>query len=156
MGQGRLAVRSFGCMRRLSTPAAVAMLLMACCATAAWPQVPAPPESGSADLGVCGLSTADRTKASVESCTRCHDGSIPGSLAGMASSHPVDLDYAAAQAQRPGALMPASGLPPEVTLVEGKLTCTTCHDGRSTLRYHLSAPVSPKPSRLCLSCHDFR
>ncbi len=84
----------------------------------------------------------------------CHDGSAGAPIefrmgpdaTGM--SHPVEVDYAATVARQPDRYHPAAALPPELPLVNGKVACTTCHDG-----------ASPDPKRvvavprLCESCH---
>jgi hypothetical protein len=63
-------------------------------------------------------------------------------------SHPVDVDYAAVVARQPDRYEPPSRLPREVPLVEGKVTCTSCHDGRSPDAKRVVALES-----LCTSCH---
>lgn len=106
------------------------------------------------------------------SCFSCHDGSIAPEanvyfvtpLAGFENPvpshdlgaidgpHPVDVDYAAAEARRPGWLRPINQLPPELLLPEGLVTCTTCHSSRSREEKKVSLPVAG--SALCFSCHQ--
>jgi hypothetical protein len=103
---------------------------------------------------VCELEQVDRATASSRRCIACHDGTLgegfvfamPGSDIGM--SHPVDVDYEAAAARHPGEYVPRAQLPPEVPLVQGKVACTSCHDGRSSEPHHI-----PSYESLCLSCH---
>ena len=78
----------------------------------------------------------DVTKA----CATCHPGAI-----GYAS-HPTDIE-------------PRMHLPPDMILVNGKMTCVTCHvmhkveDGKKNRdRYHLRRSVSGK--QFCLICHS--
>jgi predicted CXXCH cytochrome family protein len=92
----------------------------------------------------CGLDTADRQTATVDSCSACH----------QSDGHPVGMHYASvAQEGNPAALRPLSQLVPQIVLdSEGRISCTTCHDGAST-RPHKTALDSRK--MLCLACHDF-
>lgn len=107
------------------------------------------------ELKVCELRNADRARTSTRSCIACHDGSVgPGAGFEMRAGnqpgldHPVDVPYAEAAARDPR-LAPASALPPDVILVNGRVACTTCHDGASTERGHA---VRGQPE-LCTSCH---
>lgn len=103
---------------------------------------------------VCELPQADRATTRAARCMACHDGSAgagvqfrmrAGSTPGF--DHPVEVDYASAAARNRG-LRPAPG--PGTVLVDGRISCTTCHDGRSALRASLARPQP----ELCLSCHD--
>ncbi len=110
---------------------------------------------GRASRGPCELAGADRARTSSTRCIACHDGSTgapiefrmaPDATGGM--SHPVEVDYDAASLRDPTHYHPSAALPREVPLVNGKVTCTSCHDG-----------ASPDPKRvamvprLCESCH---
>lgn len=104
--------------------------------------------------GVCELEGADRATTSSQRCIACHDGTAGSPIAfgvrpdGIGSSHPVEVDYGAAAARQPGRYHPAAMLPREIPLVNGRVACTSCHDG-----------ASPDPkrvvraTRLCQSCH---
>lgn len=120
------------------------------CAGAA--ALPAAARAGEA--GACELSRADRRTTPSHACMSCHDGSAGTGVAfqmrrdAAGMSHPVSVDYRAAEAAHPGRYRPAGALPPEVPLVRGKVECTSCHDG-----------ASPDPRRvvairdLCVACH---
>ncbi len=113
------------------------------------------PLDGPVQLTVCELRFADRARTPTRACVACHDGSV-GSEIGFEvrathqanANHPVDVSYAEAAARDPR-LAPESALPPDVILVEGRVACTTCHDGASTDRGHA---VRGRPD-LCTSCH---
>jgi hypothetical protein len=86
----------------------------------------------------------------------CHDGGsgpfveFHMSTAGAAGmSHPVEVDYGAAAARHPRQYVSPRALPRDVPLVEGKVACTSCHDGASRNRNHVAMP-----QRLCESCHS--
>ena len=104
---------------------------------------------------LCELATADRAHTRSRSCLSCHDGSIASGRMARAheggGSHPVDVDYLASQARRPG-LRPSGTLPPAVVLVGGRVACTTCHDPRSTERGKPAVTMSR--SALCFGCHE--
>ncbi len=93
----------------------------------------------------CELPRADRAAAASATCLACHDGSA---ARGLGESHPVEVDYPAAFARDPDRYAPAASLPPEVLLVGGRVTCTSCHDGASP---HRARAV--EPARLCQACH---
>ncbi len=105
--------------------------------------------------GVCELQGADRATTSSARCLGCHDGSVAAAIeldtrpGGIGASHPVEVDYAQAAARQPRRYHPAATLPREVPLVNGKVTCTSCHDGASPDPKHVAIG-----SRLCKSCHD--
>jgi hypothetical protein len=63
-------------------------------------------------------------------------------------SHPVGIDYAEAASRHPNEYAPASQLPPEIVLVGGKVECTSCHDGASSLRFKVAGN-----KEMCESCH---
>jgi predicted CXXCH cytochrome family protein len=83
---------------------------------------------------------AERASTPAATCLECHEGHAGG--------HRIDIDYAAAAAENPR-LAPLERLPPEVPLVDGRVSCTSCHDGASTIGALLALP----PKQLCLSCH---
>jgi predicted CXXCH cytochrome family protein len=66
-------------------------------------------------------------------------------------SHPVGVDYMLARARR-GGLLPVGALNPAIKLIEGKVSCNSCHDPYSKERKQLVMSMSG--SKLCLSCHD--
>lgn len=106
--------------------------------------------------GACELRRADRATATVAQCVGCHDGSVGPAVAvsrtwtpvlehGRLASHPVDVDYGQAWMRRRD-LDPSPRR--ELALAEGKVVCTTCHDGRSPFPNHLAVRTG-----LCQSCH---
>jgi hypothetical protein len=94
----------------------------------------------------CELARADRLRTPSSRCIACHDGAGAHSLG---PSHPVDVDYARASARAPGRYeAPARLLPQDITLVDGKVACVSCHSAASRHRKHAVDPV-----RLCAGCH---
>lgn len=118
---------------------------------------------------VCELPNAMPGRTPTGSCMGCHDGTIgpvanvtfPSTLEGFASephdpgsgAHPVDLDYEAAVQRRPGSFTPSAALPREVMLLDGKITCLTCHHPDSPEQFHAS--ITMDRSALCTSCHRY-
>jgi predicted CXXCH cytochrome family protein len=106
---------------------------------------------------LCELQQADRARAGARGCLACHDGSIAsGQMAraheGGSGAHPVDVDYHLSHARRPDAFHAPAALPANLRLVDGKVTCTTCHDGSSSERG--KPAVTMRGSAMCFSCHD--
>jgi hypothetical protein len=148
----------------------LAALLLPAGVLAVGPLADAPSEPG------CGLLVAGGGSGDSKSCLKCHTAAAHG-------AHPVEVDYAQARSRRgfgsssfrPLAEVTARG----VRLVEGKVTCVTCHSGSSRLPAHLAPPAgtdndrglpSPRyraamassasgrrphqdPTALCVSCH---
>jgi hypothetical protein len=99
-----------------------------------------------ADPGMpCELGRADRARTPSSRCLACHDGAA---APGLGETHPVDVDYARASLRDPARFAPAAALPAEVTLVNGTVSCVSCHDAASP---HRGRAVDP--ARLCLACH---
>lgn len=114
---------------------------------------------------LCALGRVNRAQADSRTCLACHDGTSAAGVAyqrphelgrtglsAMHTSHPVDVDYQLAWSRKPGLLHPTGALPEALALPQGKVSCTTCHDGASREKHHVS--VSMSRSRLCASCHD--
>ena len=104
----------------------------------------------------CGLSAADRRVTSSLACLACHDGSVQGPIPigsghtrPRRDAHPVGMLYEGARRMK---LRPLASLPPAIVLVEGRVVCTTCHDGEASGRGKLAIEQGPS-SRLCLACH---
>jgi hypothetical protein len=93
----------------------------------------------------CELARADRTRTPSSRCLSCHDGAA---APGLGETHPVDVDYARASLRDPSRYAPAAALPAAVTLVNGAVSCVSCHDAASPHRGH-----AVDPARLCLACH---
>lgn len=99
-------------------------------------------------------------------CLSCHDGSIavadtvtvgmwehgvPFGRFDPRGSHPIGVDYLRAFAKNRG-LRPMGALNPAIKLVNGKVSCISCHDLYSKEPHKLV--MSNSGSRLCLACHD--
>lgn len=102
---------------------------------------------------VCELTRVDRAHTPSARCVACHDGSAGVAMAtGPAGdghgNHPVEVDYAASAARDPERYVPAAMVRPDVPLVDGKVACTSCHDGASP---HPRRAVDP--ANLCAACH---
>jgi predicted CXXCH cytochrome family protein len=97
-------------------------------------------------------------------CITCHDGTTAisvnykikspetiasHSLDNIGGSHPVGTDYTRYIGRKDYA--PYDSLPNNMVLMEGKLSCITCHDMLSTNRAYLA--VDLEQSNLCFTCH---
>ena len=72
-------------------------------------------------------------------CMECHDGSIGKSivlkhpdapyqtLGFRTENHPIGMDYALYASHKPRGYMPSQHLDVRLRLVEGKVSCVTCH-----------------------------
>jgi predicted CXXCH cytochrome family protein len=107
------------------------------------------------DPETCGLQRVDRAATPSSDCMSCHDGSAAGAVGfsmragGGGMDHPVAVDYDAASARHPGRYAPRGTLPASVPLVNGRVECTSCHDGASTAPNHVAAEAA----QLCYACH---
>jgi predicted CXXCH cytochrome family protein len=84
------------------------------------------------------------------SCQSCHDGSVAREaekLPGAGGGHPVGMPYATTRSP----LQHEAALPDAITVVNGRVGCTSCHSPYSELDSLLVMPN--RDSRLCLSCH---
>jgi predicted CXXCH cytochrome family protein len=106
------------------------------------------------DPGTCELGRVDRAATPSRVCMSCHDGTAGAAVGfsmragGGGMDHPVGVDYAAAAARRPGRYVPAGAVPRSVPLVDGRVECTSCHDGASSSPSHVAAQP-----QLCYACH---
>lgn len=110
-------------------------------------------------------SSGARLDESSASCLTCHDGSlapdegIPDLEPGVwhhdgysgSTSHPLGVDYRAAQMRKRRGFREISQLPDVIKLPDGKVECVSCHNLYSH-NQHLLA-ISNEGSRLCLTCH---
>ena len=103
-----------------------------------------------ATADICSLANAQRDQTASVSCLSCHDGSIGSNIGVGHGYHPVGTDYADAMYRRPAAVLRISP-PPELVLVNGKVECTTCHDGGSREPSFTALPMNR--SALCFACH---
>jgi predicted CXXCH cytochrome family protein len=102
-------------------------------------------------------------KVSLE-CLGCHDGNggriaehgqfDPSdvkalNMAKVAAKHPIGVDYAALSLTR-DSLRKVSELPPTMTLVDGRISCITCHDPLNPKSHNLAV----SEATLCFSCHN--
>lgn len=89
-------------------------------------------------------------------CISCHDGDIathvPLSLStgSPMESHPVGVDYLEAVIRNRQLKHPRF-LDPAIKLVNGKLSCISCHNIFSLKNHKLA--IDNRNSRLCLECH---
>jgi predicted CXXCH cytochrome family protein len=110
-------------------------------------------------------------------CLSCHDGTIalgsvlsrPGTInmstgsfmpAGvsnltqnLSNDHPVSFVYSTTLAATDGQLKPPSAITSPVSLTNGKMQCTSCHDPHKNL-YSDFLVTTPQNSNLCNSCHQ--
>ena len=137
------------------------------------------------DDGANGNKNEDRIMANISfECIACHDGSIGSDVtvssmsdrksrgwdAGM-SDHPVGMDYMSSYMKSRGGLFAPQSLPAEVILVDGKVTCLSCHKlkdrvlqrakgegggwgSSATCTSSKETTVASGGSRLCISCHS--
>jgi predicted CXXCH cytochrome family protein len=114
------------------------------------------PAAHRASAGVCELGGADRARTSSARCVACHDGTVGTSVmfrtrvSGLLGyDHPVEVDYERARLHD-RQLRPRAFLPRELVLVNGRIACTTCHDGAAAT----PGRVAVAAAALCTSCHD--
>ena len=94
------------------------------------------------ERSLCHLGRQMADSASSSECVLCHAGGSRGPQ--LHTSHPFDVDHdiartgnrAASSSLRPAADVVRRG----VFLPDGKVTCLSCHDGRSPWRYRLALP----------------
>ncbi len=78
----------------------------------------------------------------------CHDGSRASDAR---TGHKFDIRYAA-NGER--LRYSPDQFNPNVVLVNGTITCLTCHDPMSKLAFKLAAPLDGfVDARLCVACH---
>jgi len=100
------------------------------------------------------------TESGAPACLSCHDGTIAkgvnyqlfkSSSMGSLGSHPTEVPYPAEWSGHtdfaPSADITLAGL----RLLDGRVTCTTCHNLSLPVKYYL--PVTMTGSALCLACH---
>ncbi|GAB4170157.1 MAG: hypothetical protein Tsb0017_26160 [Geothermobacteraceae bacterium] len=97
-------------------------------------------------------------------CLQCHDGSIgpdagydfdAGSPLSLSMrhrqrSHPIGIDYRE-KALRDRELRPPEQLPRQISLIDGKIGCTSCHNIYSNLPDMVA--MTQRDSDLCRACH---
>lgn len=90
----------------------------------------------------CPLGQRGAEPASTSDCLRCHQGGPSGPQ--LHTTHPVDVDLEVARFRSVGSMIPlrpaAEVIRQGLFLPEGKVSCLTCHDGRSPWRYYLVVP----------------
>lgn len=93
-------------------------------------------------------------------CIGCHDSAIGMArsageetltYAGRSMDHPIGMNYREA-AQSNDELRPVESLSPLITLVDGKVGCSSCHNQYS--HELIMLVMSNKGSDLCMQCHD--
>jgi predicted CXXCH cytochrome family protein len=91
-----------------------------------------------------------------QSCLSCHDGittkmasnTISGTFS-LKNSHPIGTDYNSVSFS--GGFVNYQNVNRNITFVDGRVSCISCHDITNTELYHLT--VNNSRSQLCLSCH---
>jgi len=95
------------------------------------------------------------------SCLGCHDGArakyvgietrdtVAGAGFGR-RNHPVGIHYDAAVARDPGGLNPRATLHPAIQLVDGRLSCVSCHE-QKTEPVRVASTEAIQPADLCTS-----
>ena len=73
----------------------------------------------------------------------------PG-MSAISATHAIGTDYVAARARRAN-LRDIADLPPGMTLVDGRISCITCHNPLNTKRFSLAVDSPGAP--LCIACH---
>ena len=111
-------------------------------------------------------------------CLSCHDGTTalgsvlsrsgeisfmsgistlpPGSSnisTDLADDHPISFDYTTGMAAADGQLKDPTAIVPPVSLRNGRMQCTSCHDPHRNLTNDFLL-VTNQFSELCFSCHD--
>lgn len=97
--------------------------------------------------GICTLPDAERSSTRSDACLSCHDGSV------ASDRHSTHVHVSYLEYMRTGryALRPYGPVRP-VLLVEGRVECTSCHDGHAGQPHALAATLAG--SALCRSCHE--
>jgi predicted CXXCH cytochrome family protein len=93
-------------------------------------------------IGTAHMGSAANIKIQIKDCEACHDGMLAGSVGGP-QGH-VDVYYMAGRDFN-------AALDHRVILVDGRVTCISCHDPYSSEPKRLV--MSNHRSRLCLECH---
>jgi predicted CXXCH cytochrome family protein len=117
---------------------------------------------------LCELTRVDGATTNSFTCIACHDGTIGPAAHGRGSAdaedrfglaaasggeeqgHPTQVDYERSRVRLSG-LTAVAMLPRSIPLPEGKVSCTSCHNGASTEPFHTS--MSMRGSALCFACH---
>jgi len=79
-----------------------------------------------------------------ETCLHCHDGTVISRM----TSHPVGIDYDRRVREQPGEYRPRSALAPDIHLVNGKVSCVSCH------RLTRDTPVAERVSQTLVAEND--
>ncbi len=119
--------------------------------------------------GMTGFGGA-RLDAPSRKCVNCHEGILSGTMVThqIAAEHPVGVDYTELARRNPS-LIPPKAMDKSLRLVEGRISCITCHvpyDRNNHLdltqkRRAARQSGGPDPmlsidnagSRLCIGCH---
>jgi hypothetical protein len=87
------------------------------------------------NASACTVSNPASDLSASSVCLECHR------RLGNAGSHPVNIDYQAAQLRTDGSLRPVTAVVAKgVFLPGGVVHCTTCHDARSPWANHIALP----------------
>jgi predicted CXXCH cytochrome family protein len=91
-----------------------------------------------------------------ESCISCHDGSIAGNVSfctvkcDFSTPHAIMKRYPPMGKKASFFASAAEVTAKGVRIVNGKVTCVSCHNLKNAARYHL---VQDERGRLCVICH---
>jgi predicted CXXCH cytochrome family protein len=88
------------------------------------------------------MGSAEDIEIILRDCLACHDGTLAGSI-GRGKDH-IDVAYLAGKDYN-------AVIDRRIILVNGRVTCISCHNPYSTEAYRLAMPNNR--SRLCLECH---
>ncbi len=96
-------------------------------------------------LGKAHMGNANDLSVAVRDCRSCHDGTQAPLIGGFPDEHPLDIPYK------------GNGLNPmpdrHIIIVNGKVTCLSCHDPYSSYKYRLSYSNWQNVDNLCMQCH---
>jgi hypothetical protein len=97
----------------------------------------------------CELPWVDRSITTSSDCLTCH-GALSNIVCYAPTCEPMRLHpVGAVYDESRHRLRPRSQLSSALPLVNGRVECTTCHDGNSEL------PANLAQRRLCFGCHDY-
>ncbi|SRR5581483_788897 len=108
--------------------------------------------------------TFDSATAACVSCHQRHENHLTG-MGRPARNHPVGINYDSIARLQPHSYRPAAQLPADIRLVNGQVSCVSCHrpkdESVAPLAANASAPCTaskeltrgPRDRELCLACH---
>jgi predicted CXXCH cytochrome family protein len=98
-------------------------------------------------IGTAHVGDSKELGARISDCEACHDGTVgPLIVTKVMGAHPVGVIYGRQKSLRNN---PRDA---RIVLVNGKVTCVSCHDPYS--RKDKKLVMGNENSKLCLSCHN--